>query len=50
MIGRKKVLEDDNFTKILKRRQDAFDCDYLNAIDGNSIKRISGTILEIMNR
>jgi len=45
-----KILEDDNFARTLKRRQDEFDCDYLKAIDGKSIQKVSETIIEIMNR
>lgn len=45
-----KILDDDIFARTLKTRQDAFDCDYLKAIDGKSIQRVSETIIEIMNR
>ncbi len=45
-----RILEDEIFSRTLKSRQDAFDCNYLKAIDGKSIERVSETIIEIMNR
>jgi hypothetical protein len=43
-----KILTDNNYMKSLLERQEAFRKDYLKAIDGKSIDKISKTVLEII--